>query len=342
MKCPKCSYLGFETGERCKNCGYDFSLLVEPPTDAPAELRLREAAGDRAGGDVVWERYDGVRSDDRFGDVALQTPAGPGADEPRLELAVQTGHSPHAAAFLADLSEPEVTTRTPDLPLFLPDNDADDAPLVRLPVAPRMPISVRKTPEIPKLRPVVRAPSAPAPAFEFTHDTAAVVLPAPASKASAQPTAKDSAPATALAPGGVLSGAIGARAVAAVIDHGILVGIDLAVVYFTLRMTDLGPDQWRVLPLAPLLGFLLFVKVAYFSAFTSIGGQTIGKMAARLKVVADGAGPLGVSRALRRSVAGLLSLAPLGAGLLPAVFGAERRAFHDRIAGTRVIAWPSA
>ena len=30
MKCPKCSYLGFETGDRCKNCGYDFSLLAVP------------------------------------------------------------------------------------------------------------------------------------------------------------------------------------------------------------------------------------------------------------------------------------------------------------------------
>ena len=28
MKCPKCEYLGFETGDRCKNCGYDFSLSV--------------------------------------------------------------------------------------------------------------------------------------------------------------------------------------------------------------------------------------------------------------------------------------------------------------------------
>ena len=27
VKCPKCDYLGFETGNRCKNCGYDFSLL---------------------------------------------------------------------------------------------------------------------------------------------------------------------------------------------------------------------------------------------------------------------------------------------------------------------------
>src|SRR5437868_6834784 len=31
MKCPKCGYLGFERVERCRNCGYDFSLSEAPP-----------------------------------------------------------------------------------------------------------------------------------------------------------------------------------------------------------------------------------------------------------------------------------------------------------------------
>jgi len=37
MKCPKCSYLGFETGDRCRNCGYDFSLFVDlgPASNEP-------------------------------------------------------------------------------------------------------------------------------------------------------------------------------------------------------------------------------------------------------------------------------------------------------------------
>ena len=26
MKCPKCGYLGYQDVERCRNCGYDFSL----------------------------------------------------------------------------------------------------------------------------------------------------------------------------------------------------------------------------------------------------------------------------------------------------------------------------
>jgi uncharacterized RDD family membrane protein YckC len=30
MKCPKCQYLSFESGGRCRNCGYDFSLAVDP------------------------------------------------------------------------------------------------------------------------------------------------------------------------------------------------------------------------------------------------------------------------------------------------------------------------
>ena len=41
MKCPKCSYLGFETGDRCKNCGYDFSLLAAPPHAPDADLKLQ-------------------------------------------------------------------------------------------------------------------------------------------------------------------------------------------------------------------------------------------------------------------------------------------------------------
>lgn len=29
MRCPKCHYISFDTGDRCRNCGYDFSLTSE-------------------------------------------------------------------------------------------------------------------------------------------------------------------------------------------------------------------------------------------------------------------------------------------------------------------------
>ena len=36
MRCPKCGYISFDGGERCRNCGYDFSLTAAAPaTDLP-------------------------------------------------------------------------------------------------------------------------------------------------------------------------------------------------------------------------------------------------------------------------------------------------------------------
>ena len=43
MKCPKCGYLGFDDLERCRNCGYDFSLI--PPASLP-ELEIRKENAD--------------------------------------------------------------------------------------------------------------------------------------------------------------------------------------------------------------------------------------------------------------------------------------------------------
>ena len=40
MKCPKCSYIGFEDADRCRNCGYEFALAVsaDPPVvDLPIQ-----------------------------------------------------------------------------------------------------------------------------------------------------------------------------------------------------------------------------------------------------------------------------------------------------------------
>ena len=69
------------------------------------------------------------------------------------------------------------------------------------------------------------------------------------------------------------------------IDHLLLGAIDLAVVYFTLRMTGLTMADLSMLPPVPLVAFLLLVKLSYFCAFTAVGGQTIGKMAMRIRVV---------------------------------------------------------
>ena len=58
MKCPKCDYLGFETGDRCKNCGYDFSLLSVAASETP-DYDIHPAAVD----DVPVHVIDDVEQD---------------------------------------------------------------------------------------------------------------------------------------------------------------------------------------------------------------------------------------------------------------------------------------
>ena len=128
----------------------------------------------------------------------------------------------------------------------------------------------------------------------------------------------------------------GARMIAMLTDHVILLGIDAAVVYFTVRMAGLTMSEWRLLPVAPMLAFLGLLKVSYFYAFTAVGGQTIGKMAVGTCVVGDDGHPVDAARAMRRTSAGIVSFLLLGLGFVPALFG-DHRALHDRLAGTRVV-----
>ena len=127
-----------------------------------------------------------------------------------------------------------------------------------------------------------------------------------------------------------------ARVSAALIDCAILLGIDAAVVYFTVRMAGLSMDEWVTLPVAPLATFLTLLTVSYLCAFTAVGGQTIGKMALGTCVVNDDGRPVDAGRALRRTSAVIVSFLFFGLGFIPALFG-DHRALHDRYAGTRVV-----
>ncbi len=259
VKCPKCAYLGFETGDRCKNCGYDFSLMaassapavqIDLPADSPPARR-------------VW--LDDI--DEGLGRAGPATP--PPSPSP-------------------------IDTRAPALPFFSPPGEPDDdKPLIRLPAVPRAPLSVRKTPDTPR----ARALSKPSPrvdvepVLQFADETAPLpdlrLRDEPGGAVSAPTSRPGSARAHAMASGA------GARLGAALIDHLILFAIDAAVVYFTLRIATLPLSEWRMLPPLPMLAFLGLVKFAYFCAFTAVGGQTIGKMALAIRVVTAEDGAVG-------------------------------------------------
>jgi uncharacterized RDD family membrane protein YckC len=304
VKCPKCSYLGFETGDRCKNCGYDFSLL---PAAEPADYEIHPSPVD----DVPVHVIDDIECSDPDSSM----------DDDTLRIS-SAAEEPSAEEPSIDLGPTFVKDETP-LPLFLrATGDGDDEPLIKLPVAPRPPLAVRRTPDTPRLRPVPKAPSPSplAPVLQFSDEE--VQQRSEEKVGERKETSQPSRP--------------GARAAAVLIDHLILAGIDLAIVYFTLRMAGLTIDDWRVLPIAPMVTFLGLLKVAYFYAFTAVGGQTIGKMAVGTCVVTDAGTQVDAARAMRRTSAGILSFLLLGLGFLPALFG-DHRALHDRLAGTRVV-----
>jgi uncharacterized RDD family membrane protein YckC len=326
MKCPKCSYLGFETGDRCKNCGYDFSLLAVPqqPPDHDLNLQMPDdlpAEADRSWMDRLHTGIDQVAEADEMPEPALAAPS------PAMTL-----------------DPPMVVRPEPSFPLFEPRvEDVDDEPLIKVPAAPRAPLSVRRTPEQPRLRPPSRAtrPDGPPLSLEFIEDSYAAPEPdlhatieriepieprhIPAARGTSEP----------------LVSSLPRRIAAGMTDHVILFGIDLVVLYSTLRMAGLTMGDWALLPPVPMVGFLLLLKLSYFGAFTAACGQTIGKMAAHIRVVADDA-PLDPARAIRRTMMSSVSLLALGAGFIPAILDPDHRALHDRMARTRVVELPSA
>ncbi len=328
MKCPKCDYLGFETGDRCKNCGYDFSLMADAGPeriDIEIDLDLRET-GEAATADWLAEVDAGLPPSEPL--PASEPPAALPEFPPSRERP-----SPAAA-------EPN------KLPLFtLAGDDDGDEPLVKLPPTPRPPLAVRRTPETPRLRAMTtsvrRVDPEPTASLQFEADVEGGAEPPPIGPPRVSRVWKEPVRRSSEATTGEVS-APGARAGAAAIDHLMLGGIDLAVVYFTLRMAGLPMDEWTALPPMPLIAFLLLIKLSYFCAFTAVGGQTIGKMAAHIRVVSADDRPLDAALALRRTLAGVVSAMLLGLGFLPALVGSDRRALHDRVARTRVIALKSA
>jgi len=122
MKCPKCGYIGFEAADRCKNCGYEFSLSAAPPGPAP-DLPMTSAGDD--GGPLR--------------DLSL----GPAVDRARKTAPLDLDRV---------IGAPDPPA---DLPLFATDGTGEDLPPLVTPApTPRRPLSVRRpTPDPARLRP---------------------------------------------------------------------------------------------------------------------------------------------------------------------------------------------
>lgn len=351
MKCPKCDYLGFETGDTCKNCGYDFSLIGDSSHD-PIEIDL----------DLDLRSVDSALAEVPDWPDAADSSLSDFAPQPDLEPLDSARDRPLDSA--RDTAAPEpvpvAAARAPEppLPLFTPAfGGDDDEPLIKL-AAPRPPLAVRRTPDTPRLRVVPKPSSLPVSKPLSTSVRAAEAEAAPVlafdeveDESPAEPAPLVSAEPPRLVsrvwanPQQLAAGVIsppGVRLAAAAVDHLLLGGVDVVVLYFTTRIAGLAMGEWMTLPPAPMLSFLLMLKLSYFAAFTAVGGQTIGKMALRLRVVAADRSPVDGPMAVKRTCAGVVSALTLGLGYVPAFFDAERRTLHDRLARTRVVALPPA
>jgi uncharacterized RDD family membrane protein YckC len=334
MKCPKCGYLGFESVDRCRNCGYDFSL--SPLVDV-LELPLKIASANPPASPTSLSAAStdrGARQpldDLSFLDEAMRSEPVRFSGSMKPDVPDNLDNQRRMAGGRAPAPPSE------DLPLF-GAAISDDVPLITRPSPPRPPLAVRRaTPDVPRSRSVSSRPATldldlGSPARATASDGAARSTEAALHQAhtsSGQALASDGEDAAEDA-------TIGARFAAFVIDALILAAIDAVVVYFTMQICGIGLEDLRILPVAPLVAFLVVENGGYLVAFTA-GGQTLGKMATGIKVVsAEPRSSLDVGRAFVRELVWLVLAAPAGLGLLT-VLGRDHRGVHDRFAGTRVV-----
>lgn len=304
MKCPKCGYLGFEAVERCRNCGYEFSLS---PSVAFPEFPIRED-------DQNLNPLDDLSLVDAAAAPAPERrPVDPDAD-----LGGLFGGTPQS-----------LPSATNELPLFDPGLP-DDVPLITKAPTPRPPLAVRRaTPEVPRVRPEQPRPQ--------SLDLGLGSLePPPDISASATPEYRSTTEWLMPEPEATEVAGMFSRLVAVIIDLAVLTAIDLVVIYFTMQICGLTWEDFGILPKGPLLAFLLVQNGGYLVAFTA-GGQTLGKMATGIRVVpTDSEGTLDFPRALTRTALWLLLAVPAGLGFLT-LFNRDHRGLHDRAAGTRVV-----
>lgn len=242
-----------------------------------------------------------------------------------------------AAADAADQLHPDVA------------HDVDDRPLVQMPATPRAPLAVRRTTPDParlrakygrtgarvKLDPIETSGDLLYAANQPEMSAESRIVP-PAQRLSSEPTP------TSLPAEWIQGVGPAKRLMAAALDSALLMGLNAAVIWFTLSVCGLAPAQANLLPVAPLLLFFLLLDAGYLVLFTAACGQTIGKMAAGIRVVGTTTGAvindrITIAQAVMRSLGSIVSMLPLGAGFWFGLVG-DRRAVHDRLAHTRVVA----
>jgi uncharacterized RDD family membrane protein YckC len=314
LSCPGCGAPAPPAGSRCSACGAAPPPITEgalAPDPARAEP-LREIPGLRKR-ERTWkdEVRDRVRERRRFRGAPGELPLFKGID---------------------DEDEPEVRDAAGELPAAPVRDDPSDHGIRALedddlPLRPRDELRPAITFETPR-------PSATAMPRDVGRRAIVEAPPSPSWDLGPSPRA-DAPPRAVERP--VERPAVGfERLYAAALDLAVLALIWAAVIYFASRSARVAIPALQ--PAWPwLVGYLAFIGLVYAGYFTGTTGQTLGKMAAGLRVVDAGGQPPGYLRAFTRALIGAFGVLAAGSGLLPMLFDPARRALHDRLFRTRVI-----
>ncbi len=302
MRCPKCHYISFGSVDRCRNCGYEFSLAADAlPLDLPI--------------------HDG------------EQPLGPLSDLPLSERQT-SAPVPTGPSRSEPVPRPSTASRL-DLPLFSEKAVNADGPLVVPRSVPEPPLSVRRpAPSIVRTRLYSMAregessedrsdPSDDMAAFGSEADRAA---------------RRDAEPITAGGAARLLAGVVD-MLILGLIDAGVVYSTLRVLGLPVSEIRALPPVPLAAFLL--LLNGSYFVTFTAAGGQT-IGKMMTGiKVVRASTTTAEGAGGrVTFDAAFRRAAAYLALLLPAGLGLLPILFDPHGRGLHDRFADTRVVTSP--
>ncbi len=132
------------------------------------------------------------------------------------------------------------------------------------------------------------------------------------------------------------------RIVAFILDLVVLIAFGMlfvaaAIAYILIFYGDDPPDRATYIAGGIVASYVVVFVPLYQVLLWSSRGQTVGKMAVRIKVVSREGGRLSKGRSALRLLGYFASVAPLLLGLVIALFDRQRRTLHDHLAGTVVV-----
>lgn len=120
------------------------------------------------------------------------------------------------------------------------------------------------------------------------------------------------------------------RVLSAAVDLALIALAEAAILMVASFLLGVGATKLLSVSLLPLAAMFLILHFVYYTLFTALTGQTLGKIVFRLRVAPDNNGrAVGIFRAIARWIVGAISILPLAAGYLWMYSRSDGCSWHD-------------